>query len=53
MLALPFFVEVVGLGVLLAQAVTMVLTVISSWVGHNHFSFSRASSGPEPLLEAS
>jgi putative flippase GtrA len=53
MVALPFFVEVVGLGVLLAQAVTMVLTVISSWIGHNHFSFSRTSPTSEPLLEAS
>jgi putative flippase GtrA len=48
LIALPFFVEIVGLNVLLAQAITMILTVISSWVGHNHFSFKRASADDEP-----
>jgi putative flippase GtrA len=53
LIALPFFVEIVGLNVLLAQAITMVLTVISSWIGHNHFSFKRTSAHAEsdPVLE--
>jgi putative flippase GtrA len=53
LIALPFFVEIVGLNVLLAQAITMILTVISSWVGHNHFSFRRtgAEAEPDPALE--
>jgi putative flippase GtrA len=54
LLALPFFVEVVGLNVLVAQAVTIVLTVICTWIGHSHFSFKRAQVEvePEPALEA-
>jgi putative flippase GtrA len=48
LIALPFFVEIVGLNVLLAQAVTMVLTVISSWIGHSHFSFKRSTNEVEP-----
>jgi putative flippase GtrA len=48
LIALPFFVEIVGLNVLLAQAITMILTVISSWVGHNYFSFRRTGSDAEP-----
>jgi putative flippase GtrA len=52
MVALPFFVEIVGFGVLLAQAVTIALTVASSWIGHSRFSFKRADAEPEGLLEA-
>jgi putative flippase GtrA len=52
MVALPFFVEIVGLEVLVAQALTIVLTVLSSWIGHSHFSFKRESVEPEQLLEA-
>jgi putative flippase GtrA len=48
LIALPFFVQIVGLNVLVAQAVTMVLTVISSWIGHNHFSFKRSATEAEP-----
>jgi putative flippase GtrA len=47
LIALPFFVEIVGLNVLLAQAITMILTVISSWIGHNRFSFKRANANGE------
>ena len=47
LIALPFFVEIIGLNVLLAQAITMILTVISSWIGHNHFSFKRAATEAE------
>lgn len=54
LLALPFFVEVVGLNILVAQAVTITLTVICSWIGHSHFSFRRAriDHEPEAVLEA-
>jgi len=53
LIALPFFVEIVGLHVLVAQAVTLILTVISTWIGHNHFSFKRDHVDPDPseLLE--
>jgi putative flippase GtrA len=47
LIALPFFVEIIGLNVLLAQAITMILTVMSSWVGHNYFSFKRAGADDE------
>jgi putative flippase GtrA len=54
LIALPFFVEIIGLNVLLAQAVTIVLTVVSTWIGHSHFSFKRAAepAGAEPGPEA-
>jgi putative flippase GtrA len=54
LLALPFFVEVVGTNVLVGQAMTIVLTVICTWIGHSHFSFKRAriEGEPEPVLEA-
>lgn len=40
-LMLPLLVEVAGVPVLAAQAVFIVLTVVSSWLGHKHFSFRR------------
>jgi putative flippase GtrA len=43
LIALPFLVEIVGLNVLVAQALIVVLMVITTWIGHNHFSFKRAA----------
>jgi putative flippase GtrA len=48
LIALPLLVEVVGINVLVAQAMTIVLTVISTWIGHNYFSFKRAEVEVEP-----
>jgi putative flippase GtrA len=54
LLALPFLVELVGINVLLAQAITVTLMVVSTWIGHNNFSFKRAGSeaDSETALEA-
>jgi putative flippase GtrA len=54
LIALPFLVQVVGLDVLVAQALTVSLMVISTWIGHNHFSFKRSDSDTEAetVLEA-
>lgn len=38
---LPVFVELVGLPVIPAQAVTMLIVVIATYVGHRSFSFRR------------
>jgi putative flippase GtrA len=48
LIALPFFVQIVGMSVLPAQALVVVLTVISTWIGHNHFSFKRDHVELEP-----
>lgn len=42
---LPLFVEVVGLGVILAQLVAGVVIVITSYLGHSLFSFRRPAVG--------
>jgi putative flippase GtrA len=47
LIALPFLVQIVGLGVLVAQAITVVLMVVSTWIGHNHFSFKRSAAESE------
>lgn len=39
---LPFFVEVVGLGVLVSQGLATCLTVMATYFGHRFFSFRRA-----------
>jgi putative flippase GtrA len=39
---LPLLVEVVGIHVLIAQALFVVVTVVSSYFGHKYFSFRRA-----------
>jgi putative flippase GtrA len=54
LIALPFLVLIVGLNVLVAQAITVIFMVISTWIGHNHFSFRRLDSerDPETALEA-
>ncbi len=46
-LLLPFFVEIVGLHPLLAQAITLVITTLLSFFGHRDFSFHRPGD-PEP-----
>lgn len=43
---LPFCVEVLGFGVLLAQAASTVVTVIISYLGHSLFSFRRPAHAP-------
>jgi len=47
LLALPLLVEVMGLGVLAAQTVTVGLTAVASCVGHGRYSFRRPHPGPE------
>ena len=42
---LPFFVEVVGLQVVLAQVLATVISVVTTYVGHRAFSFRRTSGG--------
>lgn len=39
---LPVLVEIVGIPVLIAQALFVVVTVITSYFGHKYFSFRRA-----------
>ena len=41
-IALPLMVSVLGMNVLVAQAIFLVVTVIASYFAHNHFSFRRA-----------
>ena len=46
---LPFFVEIVGLGVIVAQTLATVISVIATYLGHRAFSFRRkhsAAGGP-------
>jgi putative flippase GtrA len=54
LIALPVLVQIAGLGVLVAQAIIIVLTVITTWIGHNYFSFKRdhVDLEPESALEA-
>jgi putative flippase GtrA len=54
LIALPLLVQVAGLNVLVAQAITVTFMVISTWIGHNHFSFRRSGEerDPETVLEA-
>ncbi|MDH6181730.1 putative flippase GtrA [Microbacteriaceae bacterium SG_E_30_P1] len=44
---LPFFVEVVGLHPLVAQAISLVITTLVSYFGHKHVSFRRPSAPPQ------
>lgn len=44
---LPFFVALIHLDVLVAQAVTTVILTIVSYVGHKYFSFRRPTIGEE------
>jgi putative flippase GtrA len=39
---LPFFVEVVGLPVVLAQIVSTAITIVTTYLGHRWFSFRRS-----------
>lgn len=39
LILLPFFVEIIGLPILAAQAVVMFITIIISYTGHKYFSF--------------
>ena len=48
LLALPFLVELAHVRVLVAQALVLVLTVMSSWIGHNRFSFSKSLIAEDP-----
>ena len=41
LIALPIMVSVLGMNVLVAQAIFLVVTVIASYFAHNHFSFRR------------
>ncbi len=43
--ALPLMVSVLGMNVLVAQAIFLVITVIASYFAHNHFSFRRSGAG--------
>ena len=40
-ITLPLMVSVLGMNVLVAQAIFLVVTVIASYFAHNHFSFRR------------
>jgi putative flippase GtrA len=43
---LPFCVEVLGFGVLVAQGCSTVVTVVMSYLGHSLFSFRRPAAAP-------
>jgi putative flippase GtrA len=45
--SLPFFHEVVGLPVLMAQAVSMAVVVVFNYLGHLYFSFRRSHGHPD------
>ena len=45
LVALPLMVSVLGMNVLVAQAIFLVVTVIASYFAHNHFSFRRSGPG--------
>jgi len=43
MVAMPFLVEMVGMRVLIAQALLTTVVVVSSYFAHRHFSFKKAA----------
>jgi len=42
---LPFFVEIVGLRVVVAQIVSTAVTIVTTYLGHRWFSFRRSHAG--------
>jgi putative flippase GtrA len=46
---LPFFVEIVGLQVVVAQIVATAITIVTTYIGHRAFSFRRSHAHREQL----